>query len=293
MYSVAKPGYGEMDAPQTAQDQLHSQLNDLITALNSKNAPKVAAEKAKMVSTADPEDIYKARKELKDSLKMGGLSVDELSNAAKANRRMTMDVTGKMDKALDESSGGAFSKYLATHGEGMKPIEEGRAFQNILDKFDANPRILGTSQPQVTPYALRKAVEKETWKDLGKSGFVDKLSEGGRKKVEDAVSVMDAIEKAKKGIVSTTGSPTAPFLMSLANKFQGGSTAYKVLSLLADLGESRGQKLLDEALLNPENLQPLLDKAAKVKPAGNGKALANISKAITRSTPALSQIGRD
>lgn len=284
MYSAAKVDYGHLDAPQSATDQLHSQLSDLISALNTKNAPK---EPVKMVSKAMPEDIYQARKEIKDSLNLKTLTPDKLTNAAKTNRAIAMDVTGAMDSSLDDASGGAWKKYLDEHSLGMKPIEQGRAIQDVLDTFENSRKIFGTDVPQITPHALRKAIGKETYKNMGKQGYVSKVDDAARKKLVDAIKVMNAIENAKGGAVAVTGSPTASFATSLAQQglaaATGSSLPMKAAGLWHALGVTRGQRVLDDALLNPEKL-PAVIKALKNIQAPADKGLGGL---IYKSAPVL------
>lgn len=266
-YSAAKSGYGHIDSPQSAQDQLHGQLSDLIDALNKKNAPRQVAGKTKMVSTAEPEDIYAFRKTLSDKLKLKTITPDELDNAIKASRKLSYDMKKQLDDSLNESSGGAWSRYLKKHSEGMKPIEQGRAFQNILDRFETNKKIFGTDVPQMTPHALRKAVDSETFMNQGTKGWVSRVDEAGRAKLDDAIKVMNAIEQAKGGAVAVNGSPTASFLNSGAEQAMNAATGSRIpsqiMALINSVSKTRGQNVLDDALLNPEKLQSILDIAIK------------------------------
>jgi hypothetical protein len=217
-----------------------------------------------IASRADPLDIYTLRKELGDSLNSKNIVPDEMANAAKSNRRLTSELMSNIDYSLNDSSGGAFNNYLKSHSEGMKPIEQGRSFQNIVDTFDNKPRIYGTDIPQITPYALRKAVDDNTFFNAGKKGYTSTIGDTQRTKVTDAVDAMNALEAAKKGTVSVTGSPTATFAASLMKeglaRVPGAGLPTKIISVAKALGELRGQKALDDALLNPEKLQTILDK---------------------------------
>jgi hypothetical protein len=223
-----------------------------------------------IISNAMPQDLYTLRKELGDKLKLNTISPDELTNSAKSNRHLTSDIMSNVDDALNQSSGGLFDEYLKTHSEGMKPIEQGRAFKNIIDKFELKPRLLGTETPEITPYALRKAIDDNTWFNAGKKGYTSTVDDTARRKLDHSVDAMNALERAKKGIVSVTGSPTATYTASLMRAGLGQATGSAIPSYLINLakalGESKGQRVLDDALLNPEKLQSVLDKYHKRNP---------------------------
>jgi len=151
----------------------------------------------------------------------------------------------------------------------MKPIEQGRAFQDIIDKFETKPRIFGTDTPQITPAALRNAVDKETYVNLGKKGYVSNVGDTERATLDDMIDLLNTTENAKKGTVATIGSPTATFATSLVQDgvkaATGSQIPFKIYSLLNALGVTRGKRVLDDALLNPEKLQPILDEANRIK----------------------------
>jgi hypothetical protein len=262
-YSINKNDFG-YNAATTEHDQLTSRLDSLINVLGERNTPKAPKIPGNLVSHADPKDIYTLRKELGDSLNSTSIAPDELTNAAKSNLHLTSELMGHIDDALNESSGGAFENYLKQHSSGMGPITQGRAFQNIVDKFDLSARVYGNTTPQITPFALRKAVDDNTFFNAGKKGYTSTIGDTQRTKVTDAVDAMNALEAAKKGTVSVTGSPTATFAASLMKeglaRVPGAGLPTKIISVAKALGELRGQKALDDALLNPEKLQTILDK---------------------------------
>jgi hypothetical protein len=238
----------------------------------------------KMVSNADPEDIYTFRKLLSDKLNLKTISPDELDNAIKARRELSVDMIEQIDAGLNKSSGRPWSRYLKAHQEGMKPITEGRAFQNILDRFANNKRVFGSDVPQVTPQAFRKAVDDETFVNMGKKGYVSNVSDEARAKLAEALKVMNGIEQARSGVVAVNGSPTASYANSLLEQGANMATGSRLPAMLYKLFDSaavtRGQKVLDDALLNPEKLQGLLNKAMSIKNARPNPALPYIYRAL-------------
>lgn len=202
----------------------------------------------------DPADLYALRKLLGDKLTMKGAAFDELSNAARSSRREAMMMKDAIDEGLNGASGGSFADYLAAHREGMAPIEEGLAFQNLVDKFDNGARIPGTTTPEMTRYAYRKGVDDLTYKNLGKAGLADILSPTGRAVTDDSSAALSAMETAKRGPKATIGSDTAAWTAALLRRGLvpgGGGKLGALIDLMDALGASRGAAALDEALLDP------------------------------------------
>jgi hypothetical protein len=290
MYSIGKRDFSELEAPRSEHDNLMDRLDKLASALEQKNAPKVVSQKtaapvpefgSQLQSALDrlrtepgvrssdaaqylankaekvigqenvqPEDLYQFRKSLDDALRSKGISSDELTNAAKSSRMEAVTLKKAIDEGLDAASGGIWTKYLSEHRAGMRPIEEGRSFQDILDRFDTKAPTANL-RPGITPHALRVAENKETWKDLGASGLADKLGPQGRLVMNDAVDTMNAIEAAKTGNMATSGSNTLDKALNLAKTTP---LIGKGVSLAQFLKNSvTGQEQLSKALLNPNS----------------------------------------
>lgn len=213
------------------------------------------------------EDVYQLRKDLADKLNLKTIAPDELTNAARNNRRLTMELINNGDDAINSSSGGLWADYLAKHSEGMQPIEEGRSFQNVLERFDNNRNLLGTDVKAITPAALRKAIDKETYKNLGKTGYVSTISGQGRSVADDAIQTMNDLEKAKTGVIATNGSQTAPLLSSLMSSAIPRSSIFgTLLDYAQKSGIRTGNSIIDEAMTDPKKFQKLLDKYQKNPP---------------------------
>jgi len=258
-----------------------------------------------------PESVYKLRKNISDKLELKpNISLDDASNAVLNNRRIATQINKKIDEGFNESSkfdagdnltlkllADAFpnsvptpkwDQYLTEYKKGIAPIEEGRTFQNILDKFDKNKPLLGKDVPMITPHGLRSAVENETYKNLGETGWVDKVSPQGRAAINDAVSVMNDLEKAKTGVKATDGSQTASFVTSLlSSAVPKSGMVGTIADYLKNAGIRGGNTILDESLLSPESFQTLLDAYKKRGPT-NRKALSEMVNRSFLPTQSLS-----
>lgn len=262
LWSSSKSGYQDRGATSQEGDLL-LKLDDLVTALNLKNAPKPKPETVQ----AEPEDLYTFRKLIDDSLRLKTLSADDLTNAAKNARREAVGIKGAVDEGMNAASGGKWSEYLTAHREGMKPITEGRSLQNILDRFDSATRLLDGETPTLSPARFRKAVDAETYTNLGKSGWADDLFPEQRLMLGDVQNVLDDISKARSGITAVNGSPTAGNLASLMRSglVAGGGKFAAAINLLDTLGRSRGASALDRALLNPDEFAKVLNDYAQAR----------------------------
>jgi len=246
-------------------------------------------------SLAHPADLYTLKKELADSLNLKTLSPDELTNAAKSDRRTAYEIMRNVDESLNESSGGKWGAYNKEYAEKIAPVAQGRAFQDIIDKFALSKPIYGTETPQLTARALRKAVADETYKNLGKKGYVSTIDDGARSKVDDVVKTINAIEQAKAGGMATSGSQTVPFAMSLAKSGllngTGGGLPYKALQMAHAIGVTRGARKIDEAMLNPDKLQPLIDAYNKrmATPQGQNTNIQDVIRRLTQKSIAGAQ----
>jgi len=258
----------------------------------SKGVPLINRAKAALIlddagnSAAHPADLYTLKKELADSLNLKTLSPDELTNAAKSDRRTAYEIMRNVDDSLNDASGGKWDAYNKKYAEKIQPVAQGRAFQDIIDKFALSKPIYGTETPQLTARALRKAVADETYKNLGKKGYVSTIDDGARSKVDDVVKTINAIEQAKSGGMATSGSQTVPFAISVAKSGllngTGGGIPYKALQIAHAIGVTRGARKIDEAMLNPDKLQPLIDAYNKRLAAPQGNS--NIQEIIRQLT---------
>lgn len=291
LFSNEKVDFG-YSPEQGADDFLRERLDSLIGALSKKNAPKQKLPQGEMVSDAHPADLYTLKKELADKLSLKTLSPDELTNSAKSNRRTAYEIMQNVDQSLNDSSGGKWDAYNKAYAAKIAPVTEGRAFQDILNKFELSKPIAGTETPQLTARALRKAVSDETYMNQGKKGYVSTISKGARANVDDVIKTINAIEQAKAGVPGMSGSQTTPFLVSLAKdgltQGTGMGAAGKALKILQAIGVTRGARGIDDAMLNPEKLGPLISAYNKRMASGNipDSRISEIVKQLTQRSVA-------
>ena len=195
-----------------------------------------------------PLDLYARRKALADALNnKAPMTMDEMTNAAKNQRREATILKKAIDEGLNQSSGGEWENYIATHREGMRKPNELQAWQQTNKRFDTAPEIeMGV--PSITPNRLRTAIDKETYSKSGR----DLLSTSGREEANKMIQTMNAIERAKSMRGSLSGSQTMPLLVESLKKTTP-SWAQNALGGVKDF--LTGNADLDEAILNPEKLQ--------------------------------------
>jgi len=226
--------------------------------------------------------MYQQRKDLADALELKGIDVDALNNAAKSERRTVYGLMGSIDRGLNEGSGGEWGRYLREYQEGMRPISEGRVFQDLLDQYSTAGRLSDGVTPNITPHSFRKMVseKKQTYKNLGKSGWADRVSPEGREFLIQARRSLDALERAKNGPKATNGSDTASNLYeSLLRPVlaESGSGKIGMLMRLVDNTRLRGnQANLDRALLDPEEFDRVLKQYHKMTEPQKKNAIADL-----------------
>jgi len=218
-----------------------------------------------------PLDLYARRKALADALNnKSPLTMDELTNAAKNQRREATILKKAIDEGLDTSSGGKWSEYITEHREGMKPINELQAWQEVGKKFENKPE-LEPGIPNVTPQALRNAIKSETFSKSGR----DLLSQPERESAQKMINTMNALERARSQRGATNGSQTAPLAMEFTKQLLPDKLKMPISLLSGTKDFFTGNTALDDAILNPEKLPALIDLAIKNKDQTLLNALRN------------------
>jgi len=213
----------------------------------------------------DPANLYAARKTIDDVLRGAVGPNDEIKNAIKANKVTSIELKGAIDEALKEASAGNWEKYLSTYIEKIKPIEEGKAFQGVLDLFKTAPRIPGSTLASISPFKMRKAASEATYKELGTS-LKDILSPEGRSFLDDAANAMSAIENVRSGLNATNNSASASRLYEM---FRNAPKAVQPvinagLAAVDILTKNKSQEIIVDALQNPQNFQAIVDRYNKM-----------------------------
>jgi len=130
-YSMAKSGYGYLDAPMTAQDQLHQQLGDLITELQKKNAPKAAKDAIEKLprdlsGKVSFKELQNLRSSIGDLAQQAKLSGKNTENAAL--KQMVTDIDTHLDDLANSVDG--------MTSDTLKAYKEARAMHKAkMDRF--------------------------------------------------------------------------------------------------------------------------------------------------------------
>ena len=261
-----RPGETGLGSPaaQTQASEIESIALGPVSKKSVIGAGGLAVDVPVFARKVDPANLYAARKTIDDVLRGAPGPNDELKNAIKANKVTSMELKGAIDEALNHASNGEWDKYLTTYIEKIKPIEEGKAFQNVLSRFENASRIPGTNIPKITPGALRKAAD-ETYKDVG-AATVSKISPESRLLLRDAERAMGAIENAQSGLTAASGSPSASRLYEMFR------TAPKAVQPVINAGlaavniltKNKSQEIIVDALQNPQNFQAIVDRYNKM-----------------------------
>jgi hypothetical protein len=208
----------------------------------------------------DPSDLYAARKFIDDALRASGGNLDELTNKVKQNKVVAMELKKAIDEGLSKASAGKWDEYLNTYIEKIKPIEEGKAFQGVLDLFKTAPRVPGSDLASISPFGMRKAASKATYKELGTT-LKDMLSEEGRQFLDEASSAMSAIENVRKGVRAVEGSQTTPYKEALTRQVTSmfPRLAGAAIQGIGSEAKGKAEQMLVNAIRNPDQFQELLD----------------------------------
>jgi hypothetical protein len=209
-----------------------------------------------------PEDLYQARKNINDSLKKTGVNLSKQDIATQSARVEAMAMKEAIDQGMNFASAGSWQKYLDEYIKGIAPITEGKAFRSILDLARNVKKLPGEDIRPITPYMMRRGASDLTTQEMGKE-TIDLLTPQNRRFVNEAADALDAMENAQIGVRGTAGPATAEYGSLIANEIvnraasntPGGKFA---LDLVSMLGQSRGSRILNEALLDPNKMQGLL-----------------------------------
>lgn len=216
-----------------------------------------------------PLDLYARRKALADALNnKSPLTMDELTNAAKNQRREATILKKAIDEGLDAASLGKWSEYMTEHRKGMTPINELEAWQQVSKKFENKPEI-ESGVPNITPAALRNAIKTETYSKSGR----DLLTPPEREEARKMINTMNAMERAQSQRGATTGSQTTPLLVEMLRQTAPNNAKSMIINSAKDF--LTGNAVLDDAILNPEKLPALIDLAIKNKDETLLNALRN------------------
>jgi hypothetical protein len=262
-----RPGETGLGSPeaQTLASEIERRALGPVSKKSIIGAEGLAVDVPVFARQVDPANLYAARKTIDDVLRGAVGPNDEIKNAIKANKVTSIELKGAIDEALKEASAGNWEKYLNTYIEKIKPIEEGKAFQGVLDLFNTAPRIPGSTLASISPYKMRKAASEATYKEIGTS-LKDILSPEGRSFLDDAANAMSAIENVRSGLNATNNSASASRLYEM---FRNAPKAVQPvinagLAAVDILTKNKSQEIIVDALQNPQNFQAIVDRYNKM-----------------------------
>ena len=258
------------------QQPVAQRVNDLLTQAGTRYEPQIKTltnpiQQVLESPDVHPLDLYARRKALSDALNnKSPLTMDELTNAAKNQRREATILKQSIDEGLNQASGGKWSDYINTHREGMKPINDVEAWQAVAKRFENKPEI-EQGIPRVTPAALRQAISNETFSRDNR----DLLLPKSRKEANAMIQTLNAMERAKDARAAINGSQTTPLAMQAMKSMipEKGKPVASALSMAKNF--LTGNTALDDAILNPEKLPALIELAVKNKDETLLNALRN------------------
>jgi hypothetical protein len=262
-----RPGETGLGSP-AAQTQASEIENIALGPVSKKSvigAGGLAVDVPVFARKVDPANLYAARKTIDDVLRGAVGPNDEIKNAIKANKVTAMELKGAIDEALKDASAGNWEKYLNTYIEKIKPIEEGKAFQGVLELFKTAPRIPGSTLANISPFKMRKAASEATYKEIGTS-LKDILSPEGRSFLDDAANAMSAIENVRSGLNATNNSATASRFYEMVRNLPKAAQPVINAGLAAVniLTKNKSQEIIVDALQNPQNFQAIVDRYNKM-----------------------------
>lgn len=271
MYSAAKLDYGHLDAPQSATDQLHSQLSDLVSVLSKRNEPKAEAV-SKIIKSGNitGKDAHIIKEAFDDLLK------DPTSGIVGSEQRAVKEMRANFIQKLEENIP-EYGQARKAYAEASKPINAMDIGEHITKKAYANIKDLGGNE-RLQANALsglmkdpKRLIEQATGrKGLGKQ--LEKiLSPDQMRLLSKVVKESDrasAVQAAGSGTNSATAQRlTATNILAqvLPPKIAGANIAQTFLGkpmnlLYSGVTEPKVRAELADMLLNPENTKLYTNK---------------------------------
>jgi len=229
---------------------------------------------------ATPGQIYQIRKQLTDGI--ANAPTSELSQAARSARPQRMELIKSLDDALDNLSGGQWSKYMQTYAAESPPITSMTAMQKIVQALER-----GQETGRVP--TLMGGGDSPAWKTMGnlRDRFGEKMF--GNKTIDQFVpedrAIVDALVASLKrqsegmgGAKATLGSHTAPLIAAanrsdavartLANGAAGSAMPMVGGILTSKLFDSMGRKAEEElarVLQDPRLLAQAMERAKNAR----------------------------
>ena len=223
--------------------------------------------------TIDPMALYGVRKDIKDAME-GRLAGDL------ANLRLARGQLGELLPVIDrtiESSAPGFSKYLEQFKKSSKPIDQMELLQAIQSKVTTGQPNIMTGEPVLAAAALRRQLAAKR-EELGTD-----LSPAAQRNIDNIINEINRGQAATAPGVRAPGSNTFQNLSmgNLIGRVFSESmadnttlrTMTRPLDWLYKLPDQQVQRLLVEAMLDPQLAASMMSKANMMKVEPLAKSL--------------------
>ena len=224
-------------------------------------------------NTINPMALYGVRKDI--ALAMAG----KLSGDA-ANLRLARDQLGELLPIIDrtiESGAPGFSKYMEQFAKSSKPIDQMELLQAIQSKVTTGQPNIMTGEPVLAAAALRRQLAAKR-EELGTD-----LSPAAQRKIDNIINEINRGQAATAPGVRAPGSNTFQN-MSMGNligrvfsESMADNTTLRTMTRPLDwlykLPDQQVQRLLVEAMLDPQLAASMMSKANMMKVEPLAKSL--------------------
>jgi hypothetical protein len=223
--------------------------------------------------TIDPMALYGVRKDIKDA--MAGKLSGDLANLRLARGQLA-DLLPVIDRTIESGAPG-FSKYMEQFAKSSKPIDQMELLQAIQSKVTTGQPNIMTGEPVLAAAALRRQLAAKR-EELGTD-----LSPAAQRNIDNIINEINRGQAATAPGVRAPGSNTFQNLSmgNLIGRVFSESmadnttlrTMTRPLDWLYKLPDQQVQRLLVEAMLDPQLAASMMSKANMMKVEPLAKSL--------------------
>jgi hypothetical protein len=223
--------------------------------------------------TINPMALYSVRKDITDA--MAGKLSGDLANLRLARGQLA-DLLPVIDRTIESGAPG-FSKYMEQFAKSSKPIDQMELLQAIQSKVTTGQPNIMTGEPVLAAAALRRQLAAKR-EELGTD-----LSPAAQRKIDNIINEINRGQAATAPGVRAPGSNTFQNLSmgNLIGRVFSESmadnttlrTMTRPLDWLYKLPDQQVQRLLVEAMLDPQLAASMMSKANMMKVEPLAKSL--------------------
>jgi hypothetical protein len=224
-------------------------------------------------NTIDPMALYSVRKDITDA--MAGKLSGDLANLRLARGQLA-DLLPVIDRTIESGAPG-FNKYMQQFAKSSKPIDQMELLQAIQSKVTTGQPNIMTGEPVLAAAALRRQLAAKR-EELGTD-----LSPAAQRKIDNIINEINRGQAATAPGVRAPGSNTFQNLSmgNLIGRVFSESmadnttlrTMTRPLDWLYKLPDQQVQRLLVEAMLDPQLAASMMSKANMMKVEPFAKSL--------------------